>query len=56
MLVVTRKLDERIVCKVGDLEVEVVVVSIGGGKVRIGVHAPDEVKIKRQPARLPVAK
>ena len=55
MLVVSRKPDERIVCKLGELEIEVMLVSIHDGKVRIGIHAPKEVRIERRPARLPVA-
>ena len=56
MLVVSRKPNERIVCKLGELEIEVMLVSIHDGKVRIGIHAPKEVRIERRPARLPVAK
>lgn len=45
MLVVSRKTDERI--RIGE-DVEVVVVSIRGDKVRLGVQAPRGVAVHRQ--------
>lgn len=44
MLVLTRRLNERIV--IGD-DVEVCVLRVGGGRVRLGITAPDSVKIRR---------
>lgn len=45
MLILSRKLDEQIV--IGD-GIVITVVSIRGGKVRIGVEAPPNVTIHRQ--------
>jgi carbon storage regulator len=45
MLVLNRKLDERIV--IGD-SIVVTVVSIGKGRVRLGVEAPPHVRVLRQ--------
>ncbi len=44
MLVLSRKLNERIV--IGS-NIEVVVLSVCGNRVRLGVVAPDEVPIRR---------
>ena len=46
MLVLTRKLSEKIV--ISGLEIEITVVQISRGKVRIGISAPAEVSIRRQ--------
>lgn len=45
MLVLSRHRDEEI--KIGD-EIEVRIVDIRGGKVRIGITAPQDVPIHRQ--------
>ncbi|MGO9482905.1 MAG: carbon storage regulator CsrA [Candidatus Kryptoniota bacterium] len=45
MLVLTRKLGE--VIKIGD-KVKVVVVSIEGGSVKLGVEAPEEISVHRE--------
>lgn len=45
MLVLTRKLGEAI--KIGD-KIKVVVVSIDGGSVKIGIEAPGEIPVHRQ--------
>ena len=45
MLVLTRKVGEEIV--IGD-DIHLMVVAIEGGKVRIGVSAPQEVVVDRQ--------
>jgi carbon storage regulator len=45
MLVLTRKLGEAI--RIGD-KIKVVVVSIDGTSVKIGVEAPEEVAVHRQ--------
>jgi carbon storage regulator len=44
MLVLTRKTGEVITV---DGHIRVTVVSIGGGKVRIGIEAPPEVRVDR---------
>ena len=48
MLVLSRKPGERIVIEPG---IEIHVVEIRGGKVRIGIEAPPDVRIRR--AELP---
>jgi carbon storage regulator len=45
MLILSRKLDEQIL--IGD-GIVITVVSIRGGKVRIGIEAPPNVSIHRQ--------
>jgi len=45
MLVLTRKLGE--VIKIGD-NVKVVIVSIDGGSVKLGIEAPEEVPVYRE--------
>ena len=45
MLVLARKIGETII--VGD-NIRITVVDIRGGKVRIGINAPREVKVDRQ--------
>ena len=45
MLVLSRKCGERIV--IGP-NIELTIVDIGGGKVRLGVEAPRDVSIHRQ--------
>ena len=45
MLVLTRQVGEEIV--IGD-DIRLMVVAVGGGKVRIGVSAPRETVIDRQ--------
>lgn len=44
MLVLTRKLKERI--RVGD-DIVITVVKLESGRVRIGIEAPDDIKIIR---------
>ena len=44
MLVLTRRTSERI--QIGD-DVTLTIVRIDGNKVRIGIEAPDHVKVKR---------
>lgn len=48
MLVLTRKKSERIL--IGD-DVEILVIRIGPNAVRIGIHAPPEMKIDRAEIR-----
>jgi carbon storage regulator CsrA len=50
MLVLTRKTDERIT--IGD-KVDVVVLSIRGNRVRLGISAPTGTAISRLPADTP---
>ncbi|MCL4510621.1 MAG: carbon storage regulator CsrA [Bacteroidetes bacterium] len=45
MLVLTRKLGE--VIKIGD-KIKVVVVSVEGGSVKLGVEAPEEIPVHRE--------
>ncbi len=47
MLVLTRCRGEKVVAKVGDTTITVVVVDAGNGKVRLGFDAPAEVGIWR---------
>lgn len=48
MLVLSRHKNEVVVIKVGDVLIAVTVTEIRGDKVRLGVHAPEEVAIHRQ--------
>jgi carbon storage regulator len=52
MLVLTRRTDESIM--IGDL-IEVSVLSIKGGKVKIGITAPDSVPVFRKEVYLRIA-
>lgn len=45
MLVLTRRIGEDIII---DNNIRVTVVSIDGGKVRLGIAAPPEVRVDRQ--------
>ncbi|MDK9710596.1 carbon storage regulator CsrA [Acidaminobacter sp.] len=45
MLVLTRKLDEALII---DGKIEVVILGVEEGKVRIGISAPPEVKVHRK--------
>ncbi len=45
MLVLTRKLNEEI--KIGHLGITVKVVDVRGGRVRLGIEAPSEIRIER---------
>lgn len=45
MLVLTRKLNEEIA--IGNLGITVKVVDVRGGRVRLGVTAPPEIRIER---------
>lgn len=47
MLVLSRKRGEKVMCKVGGVEVAVTVIEVRGDKVRLGFEAPHEVKIFR---------
>lgn len=45
MLVLSRKKNEAIIINGG--EIEVVVVEVGAGKVRLGINAPREISVDR---------
>lgn len=45
MLVLTRKLNEKIT--IGHSEITVTVVDVKGGRVRLGIEAPKEIRIER---------
>jgi carbon storage regulator len=45
MLVLTRRIGEEIII---DNNIRVTIVSIDGGKVRLGIAAPPEVRVDRQ--------
>jgi carbon storage regulator len=47
MLVLSRKKDESIIISVGEQTVQVRVLSMAGGKVRLGIEAAEEVTIHR---------
>ncbi len=46
MLVLSRKIGEKIL--VPDCDVEITVVAVVGNRVRIGVSAPDDVEVHRE--------
>jgi carbon storage regulator CsrA len=48
MLVITRRLGDSIIIDTGTSIIEVMIVGVGGGKVRVGVHAPPEIRITRE--------
>lgn len=48
MLVLSRKKDERIIITMGDQTIEVSVLKIDGGNVRLGIKAPQSVAIHRE--------
>ncbi len=45
MLVLTRKLDEQIT--IGDHQIQLKVLGVQGGRVRIGIEAPRHIRIER---------
>lgn len=46
MLVLSRRVGERIV--VPGLDVELTVIAVEGGRVRLGIAAPHQVSVRRQ--------
>lgn len=48
MLVLTRRTNEKIIIPIGEDKIEIVIAQIRGDKVRLGVEAPQEVKIYRE--------
>ena len=47
MLVLTRRTNEKLVIGSGPDAIELMVVAVGGGKVRLGITAPTSVPIAR---------
>lgn len=47
MLILTRRIGETLVIGEGDNRVEVIILGIKGGQVRIGVDAPKDVPVHR---------
>jgi carbon storage regulator CsrA len=52
MLVLTRREEESILIKVGEITIQVLVVELGRDKVRLGITAPKEVAIERDDCRV----
>lgn len=48
MLILSRKVDESVIVKSNEGDIEIVVTEIGGGKVRLGINAPKGCKILRE--------
>jgi len=48
MLVLSRMREERIIIIDGDSKIVVEIVDIRGDKVRVGITAPDHIKIHRE--------
>lgn len=48
MLVLSRKVHEKLILTIDDTEIVVCVVKIEGNRVRIGIQAPKDVKVCRQ--------
>lgn len=48
MLVLTRKPNEAVILKHGDVEIRVVLMELGMTRVRLGFDAPKDVEIMRE--------
>jgi len=48
MLILSRKMNERIFAFIGETRIEIKVVKIHGNKVRLGFHAPPDVSFHRE--------
>jgi len=48
MLVLTRKRDEQIVLHLHNETIRIQVVTVEGNRVRIGIEAPQDIKITRE--------
>jgi carbon storage regulator len=48
MLVLTRKVNERIFIQLGDKTITVQIVGVSGDRVRVGIDAPPEVPVHRE--------
>lgn len=46
MLVLSRKIDEKVI--IGDNEIKITVVDVRGDKVRLGIEAPHDVQVHRE--------
>ena len=47
MLILSRKINERIMITVGDIRIEVMIVDVRGERVRVGVKAPKDIPVHR---------
>src|SRR5262245_45078867 len=52
MLVLTRKPQQQI--QIGNRRITVTVLEVRGGRVRLGIEAPEDVTIRRREIKLPV--
>lgn len=48
MLVLTRQKNQKVLVRVGDAVLELVIVDVKGDKVKLGFEAPDDFQIKRE--------
>ncbi len=46
MLILTRKLNETVV--IGDNQIEITVLGVKGGQVRLGINAPKDISVHRK--------
>jgi carbon storage regulator len=46
MLILTRKVNETVV--IGDNQVEITVLGVKGGQVRLGINAPKDISVHRK--------
>lgn len=47
MLVITRKAGQQVVIGEGAATINIIVISVDGNRIRLGIEAPREVPIKR---------
>jgi carbon storage regulator len=52
MLILSRKLKQKIIIGYGEDAIEVVVMGISGNQVSLGIDAPDDVDIDREEIRI----
>lgn len=48
MLVLTRQKNQKVLVRVGDAVLELVIVDVKGDKVKLGFAGPDDFQIKRE--------
>ncbi len=48
MLVLTREIDESIIISDGTFEAEITIVEVRGDKVRLGITAPQRIRVDRK--------
>lgn len=48
MLILTRKMGQNIFIGEGDMLVTITILGVQGGQVRIGIDAPQEIKVHRE--------